>query len=66
MRSKAVLNNMLSTFRLERKMRDRSLVGKSFFVKIVFLEKKNDRTRFELIRKGTRGERKVDDVSQGR
>jgi len=32
-------------------MRDGSLVGEVFFVKIVFLEKRNDRTRFELIRK---------------
>jgi len=47
-------------------MRDRSIVGEVFFVKIVFLEKKNDRTRFELIRKGTRGESKIYDVSQGR
>jgi len=48
-------------------MRDRSIVGEvSFFVKIVFIEKRNDRTRFELIRIGTRGERKVYDVSQGR
>jgi len=47
-------------------MRDRSTVGKVFFVKIVFLEKRNDRTRFELIRKGTRDESKVYDISQGR
>jgi len=47
-------------------MRDRSIVGEVFFVKIVFFEKRNDRTRFELLRKGTRGERKVYDVSQGR
>jgi len=40
-------------------MRDRSVVGEVFFVKIVFLEKRNDRTRFDLIRKGTRGEKKV-------
>jgi len=46
-------------------MRERSIVGEVFFVKIVFLEKRNDRTRFELIRKGTRGERKVYDVRQG-
>jgi len=45
-------------------MRDGSIVGEVFFVKIVFLEKRNDRTRFELIRKGTRDERKVYDVSQ--
>jgi len=36
-----------------------------FFVEIVFLERRNDRTRFELIRKGTRDEKKVD-ASQGR
>jgi len=47
-------------------MRDGSIVGEVFFVKIVFLEKRNDRTRFELIRKGTRDKRKVSDVSQGR
>jgi len=47
-------------------MRDRSIVGDVFFVEIVFLEKRTDRTRFELIRKGTRDERKVYDVSQGR
>jgi len=47
-------------------MRDRSIVGEAFFVKIVFLKKRNDRIRFDLIRKGTRGERKVYDVSQGR
>jgi len=49
-------------------MRDGSIVGEVFFVKIVglFLEKRNDRTRFELVRKGTRGERKVHDVSQDR
>jgi len=47
-------------------MRDRSIVGEVFFVKIVFLEKRNDRTRFELIWKDTRGERKVYDASQGR
>jgi len=46
-------------------MRDMFIVGEVFFVKIVFLEKKNDRARFELIRKGTRDERKVYDVSQG-
>jgi len=40
-------------------MRDGSIVGEVFFVKIVFLEKRNDRTRFEMIRKGTRDERKV-------
>jgi len=39
-------------------MRDMSIVGEDFFVKIVFLEKRNDRTRFELIRKGTGDERK--------
>jgi len=32
-------------------MRDRSIVGEVFFVEIVFLEKRNDRARFELIRK---------------
>jgi len=37
-------------------MRDRSIVGEDFFVKIAFLEKRNDRTRFELIREGTRDE----------
>jgi len=63
---KAVLINTLSKFRSERKMRDRSIVGEVFFVKIVFLEERNDRTRFELIGKGTRDERKVYDVSQGR
>jgi len=47
-------------------MRDRSLVGEVFFVKFVFLEKRNDRTRYELIRKGTREERKLYDVNQGR
>jgi len=47
-------------------MRDRSIVGVVFFVKFVFLEKRNDRTSFELIRKGTRDKRKVSDVSQGR
>jgi len=47
-------------------MRDRSVVGEVFFVKIVFLEKRNDRTRFELVRIGTRDERKLHDVSQGR
>jgi len=47
-------------------MRDRSIVGEVFFVEIVFLEKRNDRTRFELIRKGTRDDRKVYYVSQGR
>jgi len=46
-------------------MRDRYIGGKVFLVKIVFLEKRNDRTRFELIRKETRGERKVYGVSQG-
>jgi len=56
----------LSLDKKERKMRDRSIVEEVFFVKIVFLEKRNDRTRFELIRKGTSGERKVYDVSQGR
>jgi len=40
-------------------MSDRSIVGEVFFVEIVFLEKRHDRTRFELISKGTRGERKV-------
>jgi len=40
-------------------MKDRSIVGEVFFVKIVFLEKSTDRTRFELIRKGTRGQIKV-------
>jgi len=39
-------------------MRDGSIVGEVFLDKIVFLEKRNDRTRFELIRKGTRDERK--------
>jgi len=39
-------------------MRDRSIVGEVFFVEIVFLKKRNDRTRFELIRKGTRDEKK--------
>jgi len=38
-------------------MIDRSIVGEVFFVKIVFLEKRNERTKFELIRKGTSGER---------
>jgi len=47
-------------------MRDRSIVGEVFLFEIVFLEKRNDRTRFELIRKGTRDERKVYDVSKGR
>jgi len=47
-------------------MRDRSIVGEVFFVKIVFLEEKNDRTRFELIRKGTSDKKKVYDVNQGR
>jgi len=37
-------------------MRDWSIVGEIFFVEIVFLEKRDDRTRFELIRKGTRDE----------
>jgi len=40
-------------------MRNGSIVGEGFFVKIVFFEKRNDRTRFELIRKGSRNERKV-------
>jgi len=40
--------------------------GEVFFVKIVFLEKRHDITRFEMIRIGTRGERKVYDVSQDR
>jgi len=66
MSSKTILNNTLSKSRLEGKMRDRSIVVEVFFVMIVFLEKSNDRTRFELIRKGTRDERKVYDVSQGR
>jgi len=43
-------------------MRDRSIVGEVFFVEIVFLEKRIDRTRFEVIRKVTRDERKVYDV----
>jgi len=43
-----------------------SKVVEVFFVKIVFLEKRNDKTRFEFIRKGTTGERQVYDVSQGR
>jgi len=47
-------------------MSDRSIVGEVFFVEIVFLEKRNNITRFELIRKGTRDEKKVYDVSQGR
>jgi len=47
-------------------MRDGSIVGEVFFVKIVFLEKRNNITRFELIWKGTRDERKVYDVNQGR
>jgi len=46
-------------------MRDRSIFGEVFFVKIVSLKKRNDITRFELIRKSTIGERKVYDVSQG-
>jgi len=33
-------------------MRDRSIVGEVSFVEIVFLEKRNDRTRFKLIMKG--------------
>jgi len=33
-------------------MRDWSIVGEVFFVEFVFLEKRNDKTRFELIRKG--------------
>jgi len=32
---------------------NRFIVGEVFFIKIVFLEKRNDSTRFELIRKGT-------------
>jgi len=47
-------------------MRDRSIVGDVSLVKIVFLEKRSNRTRFELIRKGTRDEKKVYDRSQGR
>jgi len=31
-------------------MKDRSIVGEVFFIKIVFLEKRNVRIRFELIR----------------
>jgi len=39
-------------------VRDRSIFGEVFFVKIVFLEKRIDRTRFELIRRRSeRGER---------
>jgi len=57
--SKTVLNNTLSKFTLEGKRRDGSIFGEVFFVKIVFLEKKNDVTQFELIRKGTIYERKV-------
>jgi len=47
-------------------LNDRSIIGEVFFVKIVFFEKRNDRTRFELIRKGKRGDIKLYDVSQGR
>jgi len=43
-------------------MRDRSVVGEVFFIKVVFLEERNGRTRFELIQKDTRDERKVYDV----
>jgi len=47
-------------------MGDRFIVRAVFFVKIIFLEKRNERTRFKFIRKGIRDERKVCDVSQSR
>jgi len=43
MRSRAVLNNTLGKFRQERKMRDRSIVGEVFFVRIVFLEESQNK-----------------------
>jgi len=48
------LSRSVSLDKIERKKRDWSIVGEVFFVKIVFLEKRNDITRFALIRKGTK------------
>jgi hypothetical protein len=47
-------------------MRDRSVIGKIFFVQIIFLQKRNDGRKLELFGKDTRTEREVNNVSYGR
>jgi hypothetical protein len=56
---------MLSKFRKERKMRDRSVIGQFILIRVSLFKKRMYRTRFKLIRENPRSKRMINDSSYG-
>jgi hypothetical protein len=56
-------NNFLKDFRDKGKVRNGTIVGQVIWVKVGFLKKRSDKSRFERIWKKTRGEGEINNVS---